>query len=201
MANLKCIVAKFAISVIIAICQDAPFFISFVNFFKIFVKPLITSWKNCHFPKNRQLSKCHFLSSHLNIWPNPYRLNLPLSYNYYLCKMPVFVVTLKFCQTFEGFYQKFVDFAKKWHFRKNPQLMTSFLCHLVSIFAKNASFVVSLKIFARPLINPNSPISQNLSFSLNPQLSTCLFCHLVLIFAKPINSCQIGHFPQSCYCR
>ena len=29
----------------------------------------------------------------------------------------------------------------------------------------NASVVVSFKILARPLINPNSPISQNLSFS------------------------------------
>ena len=39
-------------------------------------------------------------------------------------------------------------------------------CRLVSwLQTRNASFVVSFKIFARPLMNPNSPISQNLSFS------------------------------------
>ena len=62
-----------------------------------------------------------------------------------------------------------------------------------AIFAKiancqYASFVVSFKFFARPLhvMNPlpNSPISQNMSFSQNPQLSTCLFCHPAYIFAK-----------------
>ena len=83
-----------------------------------------------------------------------YRLNLPFLYNQYLYKMPVFVVSFRFCQTFDRFFQKFVDFTKKWHFRKNPQLTTSF------------------------------------------------FCYLVLIFAKPlINSCQIGHFHQSCCSR
>ena len=50
----------------------------FVILFKIFVKPLITACqirylcKICHCPKNRQLSTCPFLSSHLNIWPNPW---------------------------------------------------------------------------------------------------------------------------------
>ena len=39
-------------------------------------------------------------------------------------------------------------------------------CRLVSwLQTKNASFVVSFKIFARPLMNPNSPILQNMSFS------------------------------------
>ena len=56
-----------------------------------------------------------------------YRLNLPFSYNHYLYKMPVFVVSFKFCQTCDRFFQKFV---------KNPQLTTSFCCHLVLIFAK-----------------------------------------------------------------
>ena len=38
-------------------------------------------------------------------------------------------------------------------------------CRLVSwLQTKNASFVVSFKIFVRPLMNPNSPISKN-SFS------------------------------------
>ena len=136
------------------------FVISFVNFLKMFVKPLITS---CQI--------CHFLSSHLNIWPNPwwifgilaifakiclYRLNFPFSYNRYLYKMPVFLFSFKFCKPliFWWIFQKIRWFRKKWHFRKNPQLTTSF------------------------------------------------FCHLVLIFAKPlINSCQIGHFCQSCYSR
>ena len=106
-----------------------------------FVKPFITSCQSryfchiCHFCKNRQPSTCHFLSSHLNIWPNPwwifailailaeiflYRLNLLFPYNHhlsgigscYLYKMPVSVVLFKFCQTLDRFFQKFVDFAK-----------------------------------------------------------------------------------------
>ena len=105
------------------------------------VKPFITSCQSryfchiCHFCKNRQPSTCHFLSSHLNIWPNPwwifailailaeiclYRLNLLFPYNHhlsgigscYLYKMPVSVVLFKFCQTLDRFFQKFVDFAK-----------------------------------------------------------------------------------------
>ena len=54
-----------------------------------------------------------------------YRLNLPFSYNHCLYTMPVFVVSFKFCQTFDSFFQKFVDFTK-WHFRKKPQLTTFF---------------------------------------------------------------------------
>ena len=41
-----------------------------------------------------------------------YHLNLPFSYNHYLYKMPVFVLSSKFCQTFDRFFQKFVDFTK-----------------------------------------------------------------------------------------
>ena len=41
-----------------------------------------------------------------------YRLNLPFSYSHYLYKMPAFVVSSKFCQTFDRFFQKFVDFTK-----------------------------------------------------------------------------------------
>ena len=72
--NLKRIVAQFAIFAMIAICQDAPF----CHLLVIFVNPLITSCqirhlrKICHCPKNCQLSTCPFLSSHLNIWPNPW---------------------------------------------------------------------------------------------------------------------------------
>ena len=77
------IAAKFAISVIIPFVKMPLFVISFVNFLKTFVKPWITSYQICH-----------FLSSHLNIWPNPwwifgilaifaeiclYRLNFPFS--------------------------------------------------------------------------------------------------------------------------
>ena len=129
-----------------------PLFVtSFVKFSKIFVKPLITSCQICHFPKNRQLSTCHFLSSHFNIWPKPwwifgilvifaeiclYRLNLPFSYNRYLYKIAVFVFSFKFCQSFDGFFQKFFGFVKHGIFVKNPQLMASFFCHLVLIFAK-----------------------------------------------------------------
>ena len=47
-----------------------------------------------------------------------YRLNLPFSYNHYLYKMPVFVVSFKFCQTFDRFFQKFVDFTKNGIFVK-----------------------------------------------------------------------------------
>ena len=75
-------------------------------------------------------------------------------------------------------------------------------CRLVSwLQTKNDYFVVSFKIFATPLMNPNSPISQNLSFSYNPQLWTCLFCHLILIFAKPINSYQICNFRKIAICQ
>ena len=47
-----------------------------------------------------------------------YRLNLPFSYNHYLYKMPVFIVSFKFCQTFDRFFQKFVDFTKNGIFVK-----------------------------------------------------------------------------------
>ena len=47
-----------------------------------------------------------------------YGLNLPFSYNHYLYKMPLFVVSLKFCQTLDRFFQKFVDFTKNGIFVK-----------------------------------------------------------------------------------
>ena len=47
-----------------------------------------------------------------------YRLNLPFPYNHYLYKMPVFVVSFKFCQTFDRFFQKIADFAKNGIFVK-----------------------------------------------------------------------------------
>ena len=95
----------------------------------------------------------------------------PVSPKFAIILQLLFVQDARFCRHIEilpnlrRILAEIRWFRKKCHFRKNPQLMTSFLCHLVLIFAKNASFVVSLKIFARPLINSNSPISQNLSFS------------------------------------
>ena len=89
------IVGKFVISVIIAICQNAPLWHLYSQ---LFVKPLITS---CQI--------CPFLSAHLNIWPNPwwifgildifaeiclYCLNMPFSYNHYLHKMHVFLILI-----------------------------------------------------------------------------------------------------------
>ena len=47
-----------------------------------------------------------------------YRLNLPFPCNHYLYKMPVFVVSFKFFQTFDSFFQKFVDFTKNGIFVK-----------------------------------------------------------------------------------
>ena len=92
------IVAKFASSVIIAICQDAPFWHLFSQLFKNFcqtfdnflanlslfvvsfeylAKPLMNFWHTRHF--------CEICL---------YRLNLPFSYNRYLQKVPVFLILI-----------------------------------------------------------------------------------------------------------
>ena len=159
-----------------------------------FTKAFITSCQSryfrkiCRFCKKRQLSTCHFLSSHLNISPNPwwifgilaifvgiclYRLNLPFSYNHYLYKIPVFVFSFKFCQTFDRFFQKFVDFAKM---AQKPTINEILLlsscfnfCQTFDKFLPNWPF--SPKLQFSLIISkgneslPNSRILQHLSFS------------------------------------
>ena len=98
LTNLKWNVAQFAIFVIIAICQDALFRHLFVNFCQTFDNflPNSPSLQNWHSPKNRQLSTCPFLSSHLNIWPNPWRF---LWHTRHICRnlpflnIPLFVTS------------------------------------------------------------------------------------------------------------
>ena len=116
------------------------------------------------------MSRCLFLLSHSNIWPNPwwifgtlaifvevclFLLNLPFSYyNRHLWRFPSLSLQLGFYQTFNGScpilpFLKFAIFAKIAN-------------------CQYASFVVPFKFFARPLhvMNPlpNSPISQECHF-------------------------------------
>ena len=120
-----------------------------------FVKPLITSCQICYFPKNRQLSTCHVLSSDLNIWPNSWLIFgilataffLPTKFAFIACichflinnafctRCPFLPSHLNFAKPLMDF-PEFHWFRKKWHFRKNPQLTTSFFCHLVQNFCQ-----------------------------------------------------------------
>ena len=118
LANLKWIVAKFAI------------FTKFVIFLKIGNCQHATFSTFWIFGQTLDESLVHVIFAKIY----PYHLNLPFSCNGYLYKMPPFV-SFEFCQIFDVFFPKFID-LKKLHFRKNPQLRTSFFCHLVLIFAK-----------------------------------------------------------------
>ena len=95
LANLKWIVAKFAIFTKFVIflkignCQHATF-----STFWIFGQTLDEFLVDVIFAK---------------IYP--YHLNLPFSCNGYLYKMPPFV-SFEFCQTFDAFFPKFIDFEK-----------------------------------------------------------------------------------------
>ena len=84
----------------------------FVISLKIFIKPLITSCqihhprKICHCPKNRQLSTFPSLSSHLNIWPNPWWIFGALAIFVEICLLSIFPSLpphLRFCQLVDGF--------------------------------------------------------------------------------------------------
>ena len=95
LANLKWIVAKFAIFTKFVIflkmsnCQHATF-----STFWIFGQTLDDFLVHVIFGK---------------IYP--YHLNLPFSCNGYLYKMPLFV-SFEFCQTFDVFFPKLIDFEK-----------------------------------------------------------------------------------------
>ena len=150
LASLKWIVAQFAIFVTIAVVKMPLFVISL----QIFVKPSITSCqirhlrKIFHGPKNRQLSTLPFLSSHLNIWPNPWWMfgTLAIFLEICLCQYspPHHLIW--------GFARPLMDSCPIPRFLK------------FAIFTKiancqHACFVVSL---SQSL--PNSPVSQNVIF-------------------------------------
>ena len=113
----------------------------------IFVKPLITSCqirhrrKICHCPKNRQLSTCPFLSSHLNIWPNPWWMFGTLTIFVEICLLSIFPSLsphLRFYQIVGGFLLN-SPFSQICHFCENRQLSIGpFCCLIVSILAKFA---------------------------------------------------------------
>ena len=113
----------------------------------IFVKPLITSCqirhrrKICHCPKNRQLSTCPFLSSHLNIWPNPWWMFGTLTIFVEICLLSIFPSLsphLRFYQIVGGFLLN-SPFSHTCHFCENRQLsIWLFCCLIVSILAKFA---------------------------------------------------------------
>ena len=132
---------------------------------------------NLSFSYNRHLSRFPSLSSHLSfcqtfdgILPDPPFSQFAISWN---CQLSISLVcTWRHGGDVGGQEQKhFSPLGTKLYFHVNSSRKIRLYwpptlppC-LVVANRKNASLVVSLKIFARPLMNPNSPISQNLSFS------------------------------------
>ena len=129
--NLWYLLAKFVIFLKIANCQHA----TFCRLICIFGQTLDEFLAHPNLVPRAFSSGDEVGHTRHFCWNCLYRLNLPFSYNRYLYKMPVFVVSFKSCQTW-WIFPKIRWFRKKWHFRKNPQLTTSFFCHLVLIFAK-----------------------------------------------------------------
>ena len=125
----------------------------------MFVKPLITSCqirhlrKICHCPKNRQLSTCPFLSSHLNIWPNPWCIFGTLTIFVEICLLSIFPSLSphsRFYQIVGGFLLN-SPFSRICHFCEHRQLsIWLFCCLIVSILAKLA--VAKYAIFVKPAI-------------------------------------------------
>ena len=95
LANLKWIVAKFAI------------FTKFVIFLKISNCQHATFSTFWIFGQTLDDFLVHVIFGKIY----PYHLNLPFSCNGYLYKMPLFV-SFEFCQTFDVFFPKFIDFEK-----------------------------------------------------------------------------------------
>ena len=128
--------------------------------FFLFVKPLITSCqirhlcKICHCRKNRQLSTCPFLSSHLNIWPNPWWF---FWHTRHICRNLPFVNIPLFVTSFEVLPDRWwilaqFPFSQICHFWVNRQLsICLFCCLIVSILAKFAGFAKYV-IFVKPTI-------------------------------------------------
>ena len=150
------------------------------------MKPLITSCqirhlrKICHCPKNRQLSTCPFLSSHLNIWPNPWWIFGTLTIFVEICLLSIFPSLspdLRFYQVVGGFllnspFSQILPFL--W---KTPTVnMTVLLSHCLNPcqtrrFRKICNFVKPT-IIDMPLLSSCSSFCQtlnnffpNLSFS------------------------------------
>ena len=97
--------------------------------FVIFVQPLITSCqirhlrKICQCPKNQQ-STSPFLSSHLNIWPNPWWIfgTLVLFVKIFLLSiLPSLSPHFKFCQIVDGFLLN-SPFSQICHFCESRKL-------------------------------------------------------------------------------
>ena len=181
--------------------------------FNIIVKPLTTSCKIrhlrkiCYFTKHLQLSTCLFLSSYLNIWPNPwwifgiFAIFAEICLFALICHFPIIPLFTR--RPFLSCHLNFANlrwFRQRLPFRKKPQSTTWFFCHLVLIFAISVKFsffhlnlpfsyhchlrrflfLTSFEFLSNSSwILANCPFSQICHFLENRQLSICLFCCLI----------------------
>ena len=194
--------------VIIAICQDATFCHLFVNFFQTFDNFLPNS------PSSQnlcQLSTCPFLSSHLNIWPNPWWIFGRLTIFVEICLLSIFPSLsphLRFYQIMGGFFLN-SPFSQICHFCENRQLpIWLFCCLIVSNLAK---FVIwchfsKLTIIDMPLLSPcfnfcqtfKQIFSKFVIFVKSPFVKMPLFVISFEYFAKPLmNFWHNRHFCQN----
>ena len=149
---------------------------------------------NRHLPSFPSLSLHWVFAKHLmDSCPIPHFLNLPISWNRQLSIL--LVCTWRHSGHVGGQEQKHlsplgtklyfhVNYSRKIILYWSPTLPPC----LVVANHKNAYFVVSFKIFARPLMNPNTPISQNLSFFVQPTIID------MPVFSSCFNFCQTYKF-------
>ena len=150
------------------------------------LKPLIISCqirhlrKICHCPKNRKLSTYPFLSSHLNIWLNPWWIFGTLTIFVKICLLSIFPSLsphLRFYQLVGGFLLN-SPFSQICHFCESRQLsIWLFLCLIVSIVAKFAGFAKYV-IFVKPTIIDMPLLSTAIS-----KCNILLYADDVVVFA------------------
>ena len=122
------------------------------------------------------------LSSHLNIWPNPW----------YIFGIQAIFAEIWHLSRFPSLWLHFSFATRLMESCSIPHLSFSWKLPTVNMFLLLPHYF----FFGRPSMNPcQTGQFRNLSFSYDSQLSTCLFFHIGFIFAKPfVNSCQMCHF-------
>ena len=147
--------------------------------------------KICHCPNNRQLSTCPFLSSHLNIWPNPWCIfGTPTIFveNCLLSIFPSLSPHLRFYQIVGGFLLN-SPFSQICHVCENRQLsIWLFCCLIVSILAKLAAFAKYV-IFVKPTIIDMPLLSSCSNFLQTLNINFFQICHF-----RKIAICQDAPF-------
>ena len=157
---------------------------TFINFCQICHFYKIVIFQNAHF--------CHLICIWPNPWTLPLSRNLPFSpkfpfsCNRHLSRFPSLSPHLRFCQTFDGFlpnyrFSQFANFVKSLtfniaglHLTSRRPCWWSRTKAFVSSGSQTLMLILREELYCidrqhgrlvRLLMNPNSPISQNLSFS------------------------------------